>query len=107
MPLPEVAAEIEGRRLYLRNDGQAAQASQLRRRAIQSNGRYRHLFEVQKGSIRLRDTDPILQRDASLQAESIETRGARVSDSNSGAGPRNRPEDVELVLQELNELLDL
>ena len=53
--LQELADQIGAAELWRRpSDGAWPDASQVRRRAVQSNGRYRHLFEVKDGMIRLR-----------------------------------------------------
>lgn len=52
--LDAVAAEIAKRDLYVRKDGTQAEGTQIRRRAVQSNGRHLETFEVAHGKIRLR-----------------------------------------------------
>ena len=55
MSLEDVASEIAENDLYVRRDGTRAEGSQLRRRAVQSEGRHLDTFEVAGGKIRLRD----------------------------------------------------
>lgn len=59
MLLEDVAAEIAAHGWYTRRDGSSADGKQLHRRAVQSNGRYVHLFEVNEGMIRPRRSTDI------------------------------------------------
>jgi hypothetical protein len=54
LSLDEVAERIAVGDLYRRGDGEFARGDQVRRRAVQSDGRYRHLFEVDGRQIRLK-----------------------------------------------------